>query len=214
MRPHPITRVTPSLPRASSISSPGRARSSPTSSTPTDVDVYRVELKANFLAIDVDPAWPDPLNASTLRLIDSNGIQLAAIGRSQEPDRQRVHEQSGPRIPSAPWRPAITSSLRSSTRPASLRLRAPPNRTRPRPSEPIAARRWTARCSRGSTATSSRLRSDRIWLCPHRQLDADGQRGRRPHGLTTSVFRLTDNSTLTLRSALGDIPDRRGHHAP
>src|SRR5262245_6059527 len=52
-----------------------------------DVDVYRVDLDAGeFLAIDVDGDGPGGVNASTLRLLDSTGSQLAVVGRSQEPD--------------------------------------------------------------------------------------------------------------------------------
>lgn len=52
-----------------------------------DVDVYRVELdEGDFLAIDVDGDNPGGVNASTLRLLDANGSQLAVVGRSQEPD--------------------------------------------------------------------------------------------------------------------------------
>ena len=182
--------------------SPGR--SFKTSCTTGDADIFRVDLEqGDFLAIDVDGVDPGGLDASTLRVIDSDGLtQLAVVGRSQEPDTRGFTNN-----PAYGFRASHAGSFY-------LDLRAI-----------VRAAGYTIELHRMFLAEGHQnpavLDQDGpmfVWL-EGDTLSVTGPTGygfaligdwtqdvmAAPGGrLTTSTYRLADNSSVTLRSVLGD----------
>lgn len=175
----------------------------------TDVDVYRVELNANdFLAIDVDPDGLVGVDASTLRVTDAAGVEIASVGRSQEPDQRGFTNN-----PAYGFRAPQTGSYYLDVRPALRRVR-PAGYT-------IELHRIALAQGNQDPALLDQDGPMYAWLNGD-VLSISGPTGYGfalignwtqtvtevgPRtGLTRSDLRLADNSPLTLRSALGDIP--------
>jgi len=169
-----------------------------------DADVYSVQLHAgDFLAVDVDPVEPSGLDASTLRVID--GATRVVVQRSQEPDGRGFTNN-----PAYGFRATHDGTyyfdLRATTRAAA----------------------YSIEFHRIALATGTQDPADLdaeegtlfAWL-EGNVLSVTGPTGygfalvgnwtqtsslNRTTGLVTTTIRLADNSPLTLRSALGDIP--------
>ncbi len=175
----------------------------------TDVDLYRVELTANeFLAIDVDPEGLPGVTASTLRVIDANGTAIATIGRSQEPDARGATNN-----PAHGFRAPYSGVFYLELSPDGLRVR------------PAGYAIELHRIALARGGQNPALLDEEgpmfAWL-EGDTLSVTGPTGygfaligNWVHtvievgirtGLTRSQFTLADNSTVTLRSALGDIP--------
>jgi hypothetical protein len=171
-----------------------------------DVDIYRVNLDADdFLVIDVDP---NGLDASTLSVLDSDGVtELARVGRSREPDGRGVtdHPAHGFRAPHAgsyylDLRPGLVVGRAAGYSIELHRIALATGHQNPAlldVSGPVFA--WLE----GDTLSISGPTGYGFALIGEWTQTMTTSPG---SGLTRSEFKLADNSTLTLRSALGDIP--------
>lgn len=171
-----------------------------------DIDIYAVDLAAgDFLAIDVDGAALNPLNGATLRVFDSNGTtQLAVVGRSQEPDSGASTDN-----PAYGFRARHGGryylDLRATTAPATYSLelhRIALAEGRQNPAALDADGPMFAWLQGNTLSIGGPTGYGFALIGAWTQTVNSGGRT----GLNSSIFRLANGSTLTLRSALGDIP--------
>jgi hypothetical protein len=173
-----------------------------------DVDVFRVELEANdFFVIDVDPDGPNGLDASRLRILDSDGATtLAVVERSQEPDVRGFTDNPayGFRAPHAGIFYLDLRDQRLLRGAQSYTIELHRIALAQGPQDPAALDQdgpmfaWledNTLSLAGPTGYGFALIGN--WT---QTTETNAQR------LTSSTYRLADNSPVTLRSALGDIP--------
>jgi hypothetical protein len=175
-----------------------------------DIDVYRVSLEAgDFLVVDVDPRGPGGLDASTLRVLGSDSVTvIAMVGRSKEPDGRGNFTDNPAYGFQAPYAGDYYLDLRPG-----LLLQRVAGYSIEIHRIALAAGYQDPALLDGDGPMFAWLEDDRLSvsgptgygfaLIGDWTQTVDSNPG---NGLIRSKFLLADNSTLTLRSALGDIP--------